>query len=78
MLSQTDQVVISCKPTQTVSLLPLAERAEGVTTEGLKWELQEAVIDKDFMSISNVALTTQIKITVRNGVLLLCLNKGNT
>lgn len=74
----TDQVVISCTPGQTLSLLPLNEKAEGVNSEGLKWELQEAVINKDFMSISNVALSSKVKISIRKGILLLCLNKGNS
>ena len=62
-------VELACMPGQT-SLLPLNGPATGVTTQGLKWELSEATLDKHFMGISNIALQNKVRIQVAHGNLL--------
>ncbi len=66
---------IPCKKGQTISLLPLSAPAKGVTTSGLKWELEDACFDRGFMSISNIALDDSFEIEIREGVLVCCLVK---
>lgn len=60
---------------QTISLLPLAEEARGVTTQGLKWELQDATLTKNFFSISNICLGEEVRIVIQEGILLAYLNR---
>ncbi len=71
----TDQVEIDCFPGQTLSLLPIGDSAEGVTSKGLKWELNQATLNTHFMSLSNVAMQEKITIKIQNGVLLVVLVK---
>lgn len=71
----TDQVVIDCFPGQTLSLMPIGDSAEGVTSKGLKWELNQATLNTYFMSLSNVALQEKITVNIQNGVLLVVLVK---
>ncbi len=63
-------VELACMPGQTISLLPLNGPATSVTTQGLKWELSEATLDKHFMGISNIALQNKVRIQVAHGNLL--------
>lgn len=72
-----DHVVIDCYPGQTVSLIPLASSAKGVTTKGLKWEMTDADLSQDFMSISNIALKDKVTVTVKQGLLLCIKEKMN-
>ena len=65
---------IACHPGQMISFIPLGE-AKGVTSQGLKWELQRASVNKNFMSLSNVCLSSRVKITVETGDLICCLAK---
>ena len=65
---------IECKPGQTVSLIPINGPVT-VTTEGLKWELQDGKLDKNFVGISNIALKEKVQINVKEGNLVCCLNK---
>jgi thiamine pyrophosphokinase len=58
-----------CRPNQTISLMPLGV-AEGVTTHGLKWELQNATLDRSHMSLSNATLAQQLTVDVERGDLL--------
>lgn len=59
---------------QVLSLIPLNE-VTGVTTEGLKWEIHDATLDKKFMSLSNVSLEDSFKVSLKTGDLLCCLQK---
>lgn len=56
-------------PGDTVSLVPLGGHAKGVTTRGLKWELDRDTL-RSFESrgVSNVATTDRVRISVRTGV----------
>jgi thiamine pyrophosphokinase len=65
-----DKVELSTFPGQIVSLIPLNGPVAGVRTEGLKWELSNATLDKQFMSISNVALGDKVKVARESGDLL--------
>lgn len=60
-------------PGQMVSLIPIGEGPSGITTKGLKWELNNAKMDGNFFSISNVCLDDHFEIAIANGDLLLCL-----
>lgn len=56
-------------PGQTVSLLPIGSGVT-VTTEGLKWELNETFLDysqDQIMSLSNISLTDRFKIELKSG-----------
>lgn len=64
---------VECRPGQTLSLIPMGAPALGVTTHGLKWELTDATVNKDFMSISNCCLGTRVEIVIAEGDLICCL-----
>lgn len=64
---------IDCFPGQTLSLIPFGNPAIGVTTSGLKWELQNAVLNNNFLSISNVSLGNSFTISINSGTILCCL-----
>lgn len=64
---------VKCAAGQTVSLMPLGQKVEGVTTRGLKWELKNATLDSTFMSLSNICLQESFRIKVAKGPLLCCL-----
>ncbi len=55
---------------QTISFLPLINKVEGVTSKGLKWELNDAELDENFLSISNVCLSSETLISIKKGNLL--------
>ena len=53
-----------------LSLFSLCERSEGVTIQGFKYELENAVITNDFpIGISNEFIGKQGSISVENGEL---------
>jgi thiamine pyrophosphokinase len=55
----------------TVSLIPLGGNAEGVTTDGLEWPLNEDVLNfGPARGVSNVLVAKQACVRVRRGVLL--------
>jgi thiamine pyrophosphokinase len=56
-------------PGQTISLFSL-NGARGVTTRGLKWELQDQDLGNDFLSLSNVALGSSFEVRVKAGAVL--------
>ena len=60
-----------------VSLLPITETCEGVTTENLHWELSNATLKQNLPNtISNRAENSKIKISVERGTLAIyfCFN----
>lgn len=67
-----------CEKGQLLSLIPTSTSAEGVVTQGLKWELTEATLDKSFVSISNVCLGTRVSIACASGNLVVCLVKSGS
>ncbi len=66
---------LPCQVGQTLSLIQIGDPAEGVTTEGLKWELHSATFSKYFFSLSNICLKNRVKIRVEQGDLLCCMQK---
>jgi thiamine pyrophosphokinase len=67
-------IEIATYPGQLISLIPLNGPAKGIDTEELKWELKNATLDKQFIGISNEALNHRVKISVKEGDLLCCVN----
>lgn len=66
---------MACRPGQVVSLMPLDAPPKGVTTQGLKWELKEATLDKDFMSLSNICLNDSFSVSISEGIVICCLGR---
>lgn len=60
---------------QLLSLIAMGAPAQGVVTQGLKWELKGATLNKSFVSISNVCLGKLVSITFTSGDLVACLAK---
>ena len=69
---------LTCENGQILSLMPVSSSAHGVVTQGLKWELNGATLDKYFVSISNVCLGASVSITYASGNLVVCLVKEVT
>ena len=66
-----DEAIISGKAGDTVSILPIAGDAIGVTNSGLEWPLHDAILPSGTTrGISNVLLGEQASIRVEKGVLL--------
>ncbi len=58
-------------PGQTVSLLPMSERVEGITTQNLYYPLRdEPLVLGPARGVSNVMTAEQASVTIRSGVLL--------
>jgi thiamine pyrophosphokinase len=68
------QAEIATFPGQLISLIPLNGPVKGIDTVGLKWQLNNAPLDKQFIGISNEALGHRVMISVKEGDLLCCLN----
>jgi thiamine pyrophosphokinase len=74
-----DQATIEGRSGDTVSLIPLSGDAEGVTTEGLKWELHEETLRFGLArGVSNVLLGGEARVSVREGILLCVVIHGHT
>lgn len=59
-----------------ISIFSVSHRSEGVTLKGLKYPLKEAVISNQFpLGVSNEFIGNQSCITVKNGDLILILEK---
>lgn len=67
--------ILDCKEGQTVSFIPLTS-CHGVTSKGLKWELTDATLDRQFMSISNVACRKKVEIKIEGGTLIYVKNNS--
>jgi thiamine pyrophosphokinase len=73
----TEKLQVSGKRGDTISLLPWGGDVEGVTTEGMKWELQnEPFPFGPARGISNVMMQDHVTITLKIGVLLVIHQKG--
>lgn len=70
--------VVKCKPGQTVSFIPLGGPVAGVSSKGLKWELNNASFSKDFLSISNICLNSSFHMEITTGDLLCILQTLKT
>lgn len=69
-----DRKTIKCEPNQTISIISWNGKATGVSTQGLKWELNDALFDKDFFSQSNICLKDEAMISCKTGQLLVCID----
>jgi thiamine pyrophosphokinase len=65
--------LLDCQVHQTLSLIPLSGKVEGITTVGLKWELQDKTLDANFIGISNRVVRDKVEIRFKTGSLLCCL-----
>lgn len=66
-----DHAVITGQSGQTVSLLPMTERVEGIRTEALYYPLaDETLALGPARGVSNVMTASQARVTIRSGVLL--------
>lgn len=74
LFATNDAIEIDCKEGQTISLIPMNGPVI-LTTDGLKWELQDGKLDMNFIGISNIALKNKIKLNVKQGCIVCCLNK---
>lgn len=73
----TEKFQILGKSGDTISLLPWGGDVEGVTTEGMKWELQDASFPfGPARGISNVMMKAHVTITLKTGVLLVIHQRG--
>lgn len=62
-------------PGQTLSLIQMG-KACGITTKGLRWELNKANFDKYLYSLSNIAHGHSFQVTIEEGDLICCLNRA--
>jgi thiamine pyrophosphokinase len=72
-----DREELDCFPSQRISLIPLNGSVTGVTTQGLKWDMRNATLDKYLMSLSNQAVGNKVTIQVKQGDLLCCAQVHN-
>ena len=70
------KVSLPCRIGQTLSLIPLNGPVSGITTQGLKWELKNGKLDKDFVGVSNICLKETVDISVKKGSLICCILKN--
>lgn len=71
------KATISCQPGQTISLIPMGNTPKGIYTKGLKWELKDAILDKNFMSLSNICLADTFEISIEVGDVICCLARNS-
>ncbi len=65
------ELIFHAEEGTTVSLIPLS-RCEGIVTKGLKWELQNSVLELGLReSTSNIVQSSPVMVRVRRGTLLL-------
>ena len=64
-----------CQKGQTLSLIPLSTTVEGITTQGLQWELNGALLNKHFIGISNICTASSVSISFTQGDLIVSLLK---
>lgn len=67
----TQQAMITGKIGETVSLIPLTERVEGIVTRGLKYPLQnETLYLGSSRGVSNILIDDHAEIVFRHGMVL--------
>ncbi len=67
----TQQATITGKIGETVSLIPLTERVEGIVTRGLKYPLRNETLYRDSSrGVSNVLMAEQAEIMFNQGMVL--------
>ncbi len=71
LLRKGDELHIQTQEKDTVSLIPLTPKVEGITTRGLRWSLKDAVLEfGSTLGISNEASGEAAKVKIRTGQLL--------
>lgn len=60
---------------QTVSLIPIGGPCLEVNTSGLKWEIKDARMDSNFLSLSNICLHDHFSVSIGTGKLLCIMQK---
>lgn len=69
-----DEIILEGKVGQIVSLIPFSEKVEQITTEGLAYGLQDAVLYAGSpIGVSNYMISHQAKVTIKKGFLLIIL-----
>jgi thiamine pyrophosphokinase len=72
LLRAKDSISIDGLPGDIVSLIPLSQKVEGVSTQGLRWQLDEAVLlQGNTRSVSNELLTNSARVNIEKGKMLL-------
>ncbi len=67
---------VKCTPGSAVSLLPLTARVYGVRTKGLRYEIRNRTLHcESSLSLSNVAVQTDVEINCERGSLLVIVEK---
>lgn len=67
----TDRIEIKGNPGEIISLIPMTEKVEGVTTNNLKYKLNKADIYlEDSLTVSNEIERSPCSIELENGVML--------
>ncbi len=72
LLRAKDSISVIGKPGDLLSLVPISEVVEGVSTRGLRWQLDQAVLlQGNTRSVSNELLTDSAQVKIDMGKLLL-------
>jgi thiamine pyrophosphokinase len=72
----TDQIELKGRPGDLLSLLPVAEKAAGITIKGLEYPLVDATLEMgSSLGISNVFKETTVLVSVREGILMVIQSK---
>ena len=67
-----DEITLSGNPGEYVSVFAIGDRAEGVTLQGLDYEIENATLTPDFpLGVSNRFTDSEARISVRKGALLI-------
>ena len=68
-------VIFKAKKGETLSLIPFTDKVNGICTEGLKYALKNGtmVLGNPY-GVSNVAISSKVKIQIRSGLLLVIRN----
>lgn len=75
-VSDEDNITLNKLEGYKVSLLSLTDKVTGVTTTGLEYELDNAVLENTFpLGISNEFIENTAKISIKSGNLLVILSK---
>ena len=70
-----ETIEIPCITGQSISFIHIGDPVSGVNSKGLKWELRDAKFSKYFMSVSNICVENSVRLTIKEGDLLCCLQK---
>ena len=75
----SDKIEFTGSPGQTVSILPLGGDANSISTTGLKWSLENETLSYgSSRGVSNLISSENVKVSVKEGVLLIIKNKGDS